>query len=85
MPSEEPKPNVAGTSPPLPWAKALSLAYQVGMTVVAGSVGGVLLGIFLERRFGGGGFYLMGCVFLGVAGGAFGAYRILSREITWKP
>ena len=57
---------------PMSALAALGLVGTLGLTVAVPIVAGVLLGVYL-----GGGLALVGTLFLGLAAGLYGAYRIV--------
>jgi len=62
---------------------ALALVGQVGLVVAAGIVGGVTLGVYLDRWAGTQGLFLVGLVLVGIGSGLYGAYRIIAKELPW--
>ena len=58
---------------------ALALVGSVGLTVAMPIVAGVVVGVYL-----GGGLVLIGTLMFGLAGGLYGAYRILIRDVPWN-
>lgn len=59
--------------------EAVVLVGQVGIAGALPIVLGVMAGVYLEGRIGGalGGLALMGCIFLGIAGGIVSVYRLI--------
>ena len=64
---------------------ALALLGQLGFTVAVPIVVSVLAGQYLDRRLGTHGLVLAAMILLGIAGGVYGAYRLLAKDIRWKP
>jgi hypothetical protein len=60
---------------------ALALVGQVGLMVVAPLAAGVWLGVWFDAWLGTGGVALVAGVVLGLAGGVWGAWRVIAREI----
>lgn len=60
---------------------ALALVGQVGLLVAVPLAGGAWLGAWLDARLGTGGLALLAGIGLGLAGGAWGAWRVVTREI----
>ncbi|MCC6145787.1 MAG: AtpZ/AtpI family protein [Candidatus Hydrogenedentes bacterium] len=46
--------------------------------------GGVFVGVYADRYFGGNGILVAAGVLLGIAGGGLGAYQLLAREVPWN-
>ena len=64
---------------------ALSLLGQLGWVVAAPIVIGVVAGRSVDRWLGTHGIALAILILVGVAAGAYGAYRLCARVIAWKP
>lgn len=60
---------------------ALAMVTQLGFIVVACVVGGLLLGMFLDRQLGTAPAMTITLMLLGVAGGMLAAYRIIVHSI----
>lgn len=58
--------------------RAWALVGQLGLTISAPIVIGVLLGVYLDPILGGTGLVLIAGILLGVAGGFYGAYKIVA-------
>lgn len=63
---------------------ALAMVGQLGLVVAVCVVGGVTVGVYLDRAVGGRGLVLVGGILLGLAAGVYGAYRVVSREMPWN-
>ena len=63
---------------------ALALIGQVGFVMAFSIVGGVLLGVHLDRWLGTGGIAVILMIFVGIAAGVMGVYRIVVKEIRCK-
>jgi uncharacterized protein YneF (UPF0154 family) len=63
---------------------ALGLIGSVGLVVAMAVLGGLLLGLFLERRIATGGLVVVVSILAGLILGIYGAYRLLSRELPWN-
>lgn len=71
---------MAGPDPKDPsWVQGLALVSQLGLVFAAPVVLGALIGKALDARFNAGGLILVAGVLLGVAAGAFAAYRIIAQ------
>ncbi len=68
---------------PLSALRALGLVSALGAMVAVCTVGGTLVGLWLDGKAGTGGFVVVG-VFAGLAAGIYGAYRLLARELPWN-
>lgn len=64
---------------------ALALVSQLGLVMALPIVGGVAIGVYMERRFAPKGVWLVLGILLGIVVGGAGVYRILAKEIGWKP
>mgnify|MGYP001616434422 CR=1 len=56
---------------------ALIVAASLGSAIAGPIVLGVAAGLWLDKRFEGGGFFLMGTVALGIAGAVVAGYRLV--------
>lgn len=56
---------------------ALVVAASLGSVIAGPIVVGVAAGLWLDKRFDGGGFFLMGMLALGIAGAVVAGYRIV--------
>jgi hypothetical protein len=63
------------------YLSALALVGQLGLVMAASVVMAVLLGIWVDGLFGGGGALVAVGAIGGVIAGLFGVYRILRKEI----
>lgn len=63
---------------------AMVLVGQLGLVVVTCVGGGVAMGLYLEKKLGGSGLFLVVMILLGVGAGLYGAYRLLAKEIPWN-
>jgi F0F1-type ATP synthase assembly protein I len=63
---------------------ALALIGQLGVAVAAPIVLAGIVGKYLDAWLHGHGLVLLGMMLLGIAGGVYGAYRLLAKELQWK-
>ena len=63
---------------------AAALLGQLGLVVSIPIIGGVALGAWGMRHWGGGPWMVVVGIVLGIALGAYGAVRIVLREIPWN-
>lgn len=63
---------------------AFRLLGSLGLMVALGTVAGVMLGAWADRRLATGGYLTALGVFVGLAVGIGGAAALLKREGTWK-
>ena len=76
-----------GSRKPNEWSalSALALIGQLGLVVAVSVVGAVLAGAYLDEKLGARGLVLVAAILLGVAGGVYAVWRILAKELNWKP
>lgn len=60
----------------------LALVGALGWMLVLPMVGGVLLGHYLDQRFGTGVSFSLALLLLGLGAGAYGVWRFFLRELT---
>lgn len=60
--------------------KYLGLISQLGLIMVSAIILGLVLGLFLERRVGGGGAFVALGILSGIGAGFFYAYRLLKSS-----
>ncbi|HOE66309.1 MAG TPA: AtpZ/AtpI family protein [Candidatus Hydrogenedentes bacterium] len=73
---------------PKEWAGAarlLTLTTQLGITIAAPIVAGVIGGSYVDEWLGAQGICAALFAFVGVAAGGYGAFRLLMGELRWKP
>ena len=64
---------------------AFALLGQLGLTVAIPIVLGGIVGKYLDTWPHTRGIVLLLTILLGIAAGAYGAYRLLAKELNWKP
>ena len=65
--------------------RALALVGQLGLVMALCIAGGVAAGVFIDRRLGGTGAFIVAGVLVGIGSGAYSAYRLLKRELRDNP
>jgi len=55
----------------------LGLVTRLGLVMIFWILAGLFIGLFLDRRFGGGGLWMILFVLLGIAAGFYSAYRLI--------
>jgi len=73
-----------GPSPEKAALSAMVLVGQLGLVVVTCVGGGMAAGLYLDKRLGGSGLFLVVMILLGIGAGLYGAYRLLAKEIPWN-
>lgn len=63
---------------------ALGLFFVVGLTMAVSVGGGVAVGVWLDRRLGGGGAIAAPVILGGIGGGGWLVYRQIAKEMKWK-
>lgn len=63
---------------------AFSLVGILGFEIAVPVVLGVLLGIYLDRRYNTGGVFTIICTLLSVLVGVYNFYRLLAKVSRWK-
>jgi hypothetical protein len=65
--------------------RALALVGQLGLVFAIPVVAGAMAGAWLDKQTDAGVLFLLAGLAAGLLIGGFGAYRIIIREINWKP
>ncbi len=63
---------------------AFSLVGILGFEIAVPIVLGIMLGIYLDRRYNTGGIFTVVCALLSVLVGAYNFYRLLAKVTRWK-
>ncbi len=55
----------------------LGLVTQLGLVMIFWILAGLFIGFFLDKRFGGGGLWMILFILFGIAAGFYSAYRLI--------
>jgi len=64
---------------------ALALLGQLGLCVAVPTAVGAVVGTYAARRLNAGGVAVVAAILAGLAAGLYAAYRLIKKEIRWKP